>query len=102
MVVEIDFDHGGTGIDDEMSGFLMLKNDEREESYASWPFHVNPAEHYLHGEAHVWEWKTPDKPIEAITLDPSLKLEWDEPNTFHIFVRDGRVHHCGDCKCGCE
>lgn len=103
MSVQINYDAPGTGIGDGgRSGFLILDNPDREISYASWPFHVNPDEHYLADETHVWEWENPDDPIEDITLSPSLKLEWDEPNTFHIFIRDGEVEHCGDCQCGCQ
>lgn len=104
MTVEIDFEHPGTGLDEGgESGFLMLHNPEKDETYASWPFHVIPSEHYIHGpDAPVWKWENPDDPIADITLSPSLLLEWDDPNTFHIFIRDGEVEHCGDCQCGCQ
>ena len=103
MTVEIDFGHPGTGLDDgERSGFLILRNPEREENYASWPFHITPPEHYMNDGGHVWKWENPGDPIEEITLSPSLLLEWDEPNTFHIYVRGGEIEHCGDCQCGCK
>lgn len=104
MVVEIDYDHDGTGVDDDgEGGFLILKDPDKGMTYASWPFHVTPSQHYIHdSDVHVWKWENPDEPIEDITLAPSLKLEWDDPNTFHIFIWDGEVEHCGDCQCGCQ
>lgn len=103
MTVQIDWEHPGTGLDDgEESGFLMLHNPEDDVDYASWPFHVTPSQHYMHGDGHVWEWRNPEDDIENITLSPSLLLTWDDPNTFHIFVRNGEIQHCGDCQCGCE
>lgn len=103
MPVEIDFEHPGTGVEEEgVHGFLILHDPEKEVSYASWPFHINPSEHYMADSGHVWEWKNPGQPIEDITLSPSLLLEWDEPNTFHIHIRDGEVQHCADCQCGCQ
>lgn len=104
MTVQIDFDSDGTALDSgEKSGFLILTNIEKGENYGSWPFHVTPEEHYIHGvDSPVWKWQNPGEPLENITLSPSLKLEWDEPNTFHIFIRNGEVEHCSDCQCGCD
>lgn len=101
MPVQIDFE-ATTLNADGTGGFLRLTNPERDEDYASWPFHVRPDDHPLAGETNVWEWDNPDDPLDSISLSPSLKLTWDEPNTFHVFVDAGEIEHCGDCQCGCQ
>ncbi len=80
-------------------GALILYNDETDTHYGSWPFKTNPD---FAGEKHIWKWETPDAPLEEITLSPSLRLDNEVLGPFHIFVRDGEIEHCGDCKCGCE
>lgn len=102
MTVQIDFDHPGTSIDNGgESGFLMLHNPESGDDYASWPFHTHPNEHYM-SDTNVWKWENPNEKLENITLSPSLVLEWGEPNTFHIYIKDGEVIHLNDCQCGCS
>lgn len=103
MTVQIDFDSPGTEVDDGgESGFLILRNPERDEHYASWPFHVNPDAHHLSEATNVWKWENPSDPIEDITLSPSLRLDNDSLGSFHIYIRDGEIEHCGDCQCGCS
>lgn len=101
MAVQIDFDSPGTEInDDGKSGYLILHDPEKDESYASWPFYARDYEG-PRISTH-WTWENPDDALSEITLSPSLMLQWDEPNTFHVFIRGGEVEHCSDCQCGCD
>jgi len=98
MTVEINHEAtrtvGGGG-----RGFVNL-TDTDGTKYADWPFY---SESYKGSKIEpYWTWENPDDPLEDITLSPSLILEWDEPNTFHIFVRGGEIEHCSDCQCGCD
>lgn len=98
MVVEIKLDNTRL-VGEGDRGFLNLQDEDKDEDYASWPFY---SKHYEGSkmEPH-WTWENPDEDLENITLSPSLILEWDDPNTFHIFIKNGEVEHCSDCQCGC-
>lgn len=100
MTVEIDFERSTINDGDGVGGWLVLHDPDKDEDYASWPFYA--ADYDGDRVDMHWTWENPDAPLEDITLSPSLVLEQDDPNTFHIFVRDGEIEHCGDCQCGCN
>jgi len=93
---------GGRIRDDDKGGVLYLSHTDGSD-YASWPFHVDGEDSQMPGE-NVWTWQNPeqaDSPFE-VTLKPSLKYDGDMGAHFHIFIQNGEIQHCGDCKCGCN
>lgn len=49
-----------------------------------------------------WMWENPQEPLKDVTFSPSLITYIGDRQMFHIFIRDGKVEHCGDCECGCR
>ena len=99
MTVQI---NGGRIRDDGTGGVLYLGHSDGSD-YASWPFHINGEDSNMPGE-NVWDWENPneaDGPHD-VTLSPSLKYEGGIGPNFHIFIRNGEIEHCGDCRCGCQ
>jgi len=99
MTVQINWEHSRITNEEERVE-LILENPEKDESYASWMAYSDKWEGNKIDT--FWTWENPEEPIEDVTLSPSLKLNWDDPNTFHIFVKNGEIEHCGDCQCGCK
>lgn len=93
---------GGRIRDDNTGGVLYLAHEDGSD-YASWPFHVNGEGGNMPGP-NVWVWENPEEATRPheVTLSPSLKYEGGIGPNFHIFIKNGEIEHCGDCKCGCK
>jgi len=98
MTVEINFENSNIRGDGKIVE-LNLEDTDKDNNYASW---MGYAESYEGPKIDThWTWENPDEPLENVTLSPSLILKQDDPNTFHIFIKNGEIEHCGDCQCGC-
>lgn len=104
MTVQIDWARSRIPADGG-EGSLFLVNSATGDDYHHWPFYDDPEradEFSATGDTNAWHWENPDDDPQDITLSPSLKYDGGIGPNFHIFVRDGEIEHCGDCKCGCN